>query len=159
MRRLYPNLLIRLNATVVKWRNDNKEDIQALVDLADKYWLSIKFVELYPNTDPDFIPLEDVKPILEELGFEKYKEDERSSVYGRGKRIVILTKISCGSDWEDNVIPPHQSDIFVSPDWLVSPYPSSKDKLSIYDAIKKQSTEELENILGQATDFEWALVE
>jgi len=54
-----------------------------MIDLADKYGLSIKFVELYPNTEPDFIPLETIKPILEELGFEKYQEKPRQIVYGR----------------------------------------------------------------------------
>lgn len=153
MRKLYPNLLIRLNATVVKWRNDNKEDISALVDLADKNGFSIKFVELYPNTEPDFIPLETIQPILEDLGFEKYQEKPRQTIYGRWKRIIILTKISCGATGqEEHVIAPEDSDIFVSPDGLVSPYPSSENKISLYDAIKKQNSQEVARLLQQAID-------
>ncbi len=153
MRKLYPNVLIRLNATVVKWRNDNKEDISALVDLADKHGLSIKFVELYPNTESDFIPLETIKPILEELGFEKYQEKPRQTIYWRGKRIIILTKISCGATGkEEHVIAPQESDIFVSPDGLVSPYPSSENKISLFDAIKKQNSQEVARLLQQAID-------
>lgn len=154
MRDLYPNLLIRLNATVVKWRNDNKEDIASLVDLSDKYGLSIKFVELYPNTEPDFVPLETIEPILEELGFEKYQEKPRQKIYGKGKRIIILTKISCWAtgEEEEHIIAPEQSDIFVSPDWLVSPYPSSENKISLYKAIKTQNAQEVSKLLQQAID-------
>lgn len=153
MRKLYPNLLIRINATVVKWRNDNKEDIATLVDLAEQYSLSIKFVELYPNTEPDFVPLETIKPILEDLGFEKYQEKPRQIIYGRGKRIIVLTKISCwATGQEEHVIAPQENDIFVSPDGLVSPYPSSENKVSLFDAIKKQNSQEVTRLLQQAID-------
>ncbi|HCY20450.1 TPA: hypothetical protein DIC40_01010 [Patescibacteria group bacterium] len=88
-----------------------------MVDLADKHSLSIKFVELYPNTEPDFIPLKTIEPILEDLGFEKYQEKPRQTIYGRGKRIIILTKISCGATGqEEHIIAPADNDIFISPD-------------------------------------------
>lgn len=151
MRKLYPNLLIRLNATVVKWRNDNKEDLSALIDVADRYGLSIKFVELYPNTEAKFISLKTIEPILEELWFQKYQEQPRQTIYGRGKRIIILTRISCwATGEEDNVIPPEESDVFVSPDGLISPYPSTQNKVSLYDAIKKRDTKDVEKLLYEA---------
>lgn len=153
MRKLYPNLLIRLNATVVKWRNDNQKDIESMINLADKYGLSIKFVELYPHTDPAFLPLKDIEPILESLGFEKYQEKPRQVIYGRWKRIIILTKISCGATGEEeNIIPPEESDIFISPDGLVSPYPSNESKLSLYSSLKEKNTHEIEKLLQQAID-------
>ena len=67
--------------------------------------------------------------------------------------IIILTKISCwATGEEDNVIPPQESDIFVSPDWLVSPYPSTQNKISLYDDKKKRNTENIVNLLQQAIE-------
>lgn len=155
MKKLHPNLIIRLNATVVKWRNDNKQDIAAMIAVADQYGLSIKFVELYPNTDPDFVPLQSIESILEELDFEKYQETPRQMIYGRWKRIVVLTKIFCGleeTNQEHPEINSHESDIFVSPDGLISPYPTSENKVSLYEAIKTKNTQEIEKLLCEAID-------
>jgi hypothetical protein len=40
----------------------------------------------------------------------------------------------------------------VSPDGLVSPYPSSENKVSLFDAIKKQNSQEVTRLLQQAID-------
>jgi len=64
-----------------------------------------------------------------------------------------LTKISCGATGqEEHVIAPEESDIFVSPDGFVSPYPSSENNVSLYDAIKTRNTQEVANLLQQAID-------
>lgn len=149
MRKLYPNLLIRLNATIAKWRNDNQKDIESMIDLADQYGLSLKFVELYPNTDPAFLPLKAIEPILESLGFEKYQEKQRQTIYIRWKRIIILTKVF---GQEENTISPGETDVFVSPDGLVFPYPSTKNKIPMHDAIKKRNTQKIETLLQQAIE-------
>lgn len=149
----HPNLIIRLNATIVKWRNDNEKDINSMIDIAEKYGLSLKFVELYPHTAPDFIALEQVEHILLHLWFQEHQQTPRQKIYIRGKRVIILAKIFC---WDEEVyqdtptITPEQSDIFVSPDWLVSPYPMTNDKISLYDAIKTKNTNQLEYLLQEA---------
>jgi len=152
IKKQHKSLIIRLNATIVKWRNDNIKDISAMIDIADQYWLSIKFVELYPKTDPNFIALESVEYILIELGFEKYQETNRQKIYGRWKRIIVLTKISC---WYEEDRKPAENDIFVSPDWLISPYPTDQNKVSIYNSIKTRNIEETVNLIDKSTENVW----
>lgn len=155
MKKLHPDLIIRLNATIVKWRNDNPDDIEAMINVADMYGLSIKFVELYPNTDPEFIPLQSIEQILEEKWFEKQSNKPRQSVFQRGKRTIILAKIFCGaaSQYNDPEDFCRQSnDLFVTPDWWISPCPVNIQKVSAYNAIKQRHTTQLQKLLGKAVN-------
>lgn len=153
IKKLHPNLDIRLNATIVKWRNDNIQDVSEMIDLADQYGLSIKFVELYPTTDPTFVPLETLVPILEELNFTKTEENERRMIFKKGESLVILTKIYCG-EWNEydteSDVSAKERDLFVSPDAWASPYPSNIRNTNFYDAIKQRNKEEMFKLLDES---------
>lgn len=144
----YPKLNIRLNATIVKWRNDNVEDISSMVEIANKYWLSIKFVELFPNTEPDFIDIKSIEHLLKIIWFKFYEETPRQIKYCKWKIIISLTRII--SNYSKSIDENKYTDIFVSPDWLVSPYPYNDWSNSLYDQIKNRDSFWIEKILHEA---------
>jgi len=155
MKKNHPNLIIRLNATIVKWRNDNPRDIEAMIDVADKYGLSIKFVELYPNTDPDFVPLKSIEDILEDQWFEKYTTKPRQSIFQRWKRTIVLAKIFCWAAVEYNdpeEFCRQENDLFITPDGWISQCPVNIQNISVYDAIKQRNIWQLHDLLSKVNN-------
>lgn len=86
---------IRLNVTFVKNVNDNLDAIQNLVEFANTLNASIKFIELYPNSDEMFVPLNILSSFLDNLGYEIYSQDDRQISFCKSERRVVLTQIFC----------------------------------------------------------------
>ena len=95
LRKNSPAIDIRLNVTFVKNVNDNLNAIQDLVDFANTLNASIKFIELYPNSDEMFVPLNVLSSFLDTLGYKKYSKDDRQILFYKNEQQVTLTQIFC----------------------------------------------------------------
>lgn len=91
---IFPNLKIRLNVTPTKSNNWSSNLLKELIEYAKQINASIKFTELFPNTDDDCVSIASMEEELTKLG---YKEQLS---YGRTRKFekdicVYLTQCTC----------------------------------------------------------------
>ncbi len=152
-REKYPNVEIRLNATLVKGINTSDEKINSYIDLAEKLSASIKFLELYPNTLPGFYSLEKFGEKLKQLGFKLMEKDNRKTLFEKKNVKIILGRIFCA--FAEQTKDPYNeckkyNDLFITPEGKIKPCRSILREIDIYDEVKNQDAESLKNkiILG-----------
>ena len=91
---LFPSLKIRLNVTPTKSNNWSPDLLEELIEYAKQINASIKFTELFPNTDNDCVSIDSMEKELANLGYE-----EKPS-YGRTRKFekdicIYLTQCTC----------------------------------------------------------------
>ena len=91
---IFPNLKIRLNVTPTKSNNWSSDLLKELIEYAKQINASIKFTELFPNTDDDCVSIASMEEELTKLG---YKEQPS---YGRTRKFekdicIYLTQCTC----------------------------------------------------------------
>ena len=91
---IFPSLKIRLNVTPTKSNNWSSDLLEELIDYAKKINATIKFTELFPNTDDDCVSIASMEEELKKLGYE-----EKPS-YGRTRKFekdicIYLTQCTC----------------------------------------------------------------
>lgn len=153
LRQSYPNLHIRLNATLMDGLNTSEQDIDQMITTAENQNLSIKYVELYPKNTEWYVDLLFVEEILKAKWFEKQSEQGRQIQYQKGKVVVILTRIFC-SNAELSKNPQSYckayNDVYISPDWTMSVCPNDPKKIDIYDIVKDRDEAWFGYILQQS---------
>lgn len=142
----YPNVELRLNATLVKGINTSKNKIREYIRFAEILGASIKFLELFPNTSKDFFPLEKVENILIELGFKKFSNENRKSDFRRRNMIIRLSKIFCA--FAENTSDPCKfckkyNDLFVTPEGKIKPCRSQLRSINILEDVKNRDDKKL----------------
>lgn len=149
----FPNVEVRLNSTLIGGVNDSENEINGLIQLAARLGASIKFIELYPETDDRFIPIDFVEQIITRQGFVPKVSTTRKNNYSNGFVEVGLTKIFCASvKYEDNpaVFCSNNNDLFISPDGTIKPCRNSNTEISIFGEVKSRNEESLCRKLQEA---------
>ncbi len=137
---------IRINTTIVRGQNDDKEDFRKLLELANNLDASIKIIELFSEDKEQIVPINEIKEILLEFGFKVFNEYAHKIVLFDGKTKIILSKIFCAAANDrynpDNYCNEH-NDLFVSPDGIIKLCRYIKDEVSILEEVKNRDVEGL----------------
>ena len=142
----FPNIDIRINTTLIKNINSDKKSINDLLSFSSKLHASIKFIEMYPATSDQFVPIEEIEKQLLEQNFIPIVSTTRKKNYYNGMLKVGLTKIFCATI---NIQPNPQTfcannnDLFISPDGTIKPCRHSETEIDILPETKKQDAEGL----------------
>ncbi len=116
---------VRLNAAIQKGLNDSPDQITRYIDFANETGSSIKYLELYPSTAPDYVPIDDLKDRLVQTGYTPDKNNKRSTKMTKsGSADIFLSKIFCAhaaATKNPSQTCQEQNDIFVSPDGTLKP--------------------------------------
>ncbi|MCK5149796.1 radical SAM protein [Candidatus Pacearchaeota archaeon] len=144
----FPNVEIRLNATLIEGINTSKAKIREYIELANKLNASIKFLELYPKEAEGFFSLEKLEKILLDLGFKKVSSDNRKKVLKNDKTKIILGKIFCafaeGSN-DPSAECKQYNDLFITPEGKIKPCRSILREIDILEDVKGRNEEALIN--------------
>lgn len=149
----FPNVEIRVNATLLKGYNSAEDDIDDLLEFASKLNASVKFVELYPPTADEFIPVEEAECYLLRRGFGRISSTTRKKDYSNGFLEVGLTKIFCSSanDHDDpSAYCETNNDLFVSPDGKIKPCRHNPMEIDILPETKDRDSEGICQKLSRA---------
>lgn len=150
----YPNAQIRFNTTILKGLNDDKKNISQLLDFTSELKASIKFIELYPASKSNFVPLSVIENILKQKQFEKIRSNERQIIYLKDNAITaVLTKIFCAhaatSKKPTEYCSAHQ-DLFITPDGGIKTCMNTNEEISILNAIRNRDIKRLSHQLNLA---------
>ena len=95
VRDLYPKLEIRLNVTPCKDNGWNINFLKELIEYSKKINASIKFTELFPNTDPSTVTLKEIIDQLYIIGYEEVPIENRTRLFRKDKESIYLTQCTC----------------------------------------------------------------
>lgn len=148
VRKLYPNMQIRLNATLVKGVNWSSRELEELIEFSKKINSSIKFTELFPSKDENCVGEEDVIKELLKYGYARIENDNRSKVYKNKNHKIYLTRCVC--ETAKLTSSPIKyciecSDLYVNHDGTFIPCRLKKQKINIIDELKNNDTNALLN--------------
>ena len=91
---IFPSLKIRLNATPTRSNNWSRELLKEFIEYATKINASIKFTELFPNTDNDCVPIDEMKAEIQNLGYKEQPSYGRTTKFEKDISIY-LTQCTC----------------------------------------------------------------
>lgn len=152
----YPNVEICLNCTLVSGVNSDKQMIANLLKFAEDMKASIKFIELFPKNSNGYVPLNELRSFLYELGFYDIPSSVRKEKYTNDLIEVGLTKIFCAKACEEESPADYcrsHNDLFVSPDGKIKPCRYSEFEVDILTAVKNRSVLETRQGIEQAFDL------
>ncbi len=139
-----PQVKIRLNATVVKGTNSQEQDIFSLLTFAEGLRASIKFVELFPPTHSEFVPVAQIEKAIVGAGFSKVPSETRKMLYTNGVTDASITKIFCAAalDFEDPAgFCLKSNDLFVSPDGKIKPCRFDEREVDVKKEVRARDME------------------
>lgn len=99
LRARYPELDIRLNVTptLINWNN---ELLEQLMGFGEDINATIKFTELFPNTDSQVVPKETIEEYILKRGYRKQKTVDRATYYSLDSYLVVITQCTCSKALE-----------------------------------------------------------
>lgn len=152
IRKIYPNLDIRLNKVNIK--SEGLGDIKQYIEFAKRINASIKFVELFSDNKDEIITLNEISEYLMKLGF-KYKGISNISKQELtdGETTIVLSRIFCANAIMQ--IDPEKycnkyNDLFITPEGNINICRNSKDDIPIYEEIKERNDIKLRKKLDMA---------
>ncbi len=148
---------VRLNVCCVKDINDNKEEIQKILDFAEQYGLDILFIELLDPPEELYISIEKIEKILLDIGLELSGKSKRKWVYNYKNNISVeLERCLCRNVELTNNVDFYctsDNDLFITPDGKIKPCMlKKKGMIDILEAIKERDKKSLGLYLKQAID-------
>lgn len=143
LRKIFPNINIRLNCTLINGINTEKQEILNLLDFAYLNNSSIKFIELLPEKETLnlFYPIKNLERILQEENYFLLEESAIQKIYIKGNHIVILSRIVCSLSRQLKTSKPHCNDtnsLFLTSDGNIHPCMKNSFEISILDEIKNR---------------------
>ena len=100
VRKLYPNIEIRLNSTLVKGVNWSDEELNKLIEFSKEIKASIKFTELFPQKQEECVKEEEVIKKIVKYGYSKENSNNnnnRSKAYKKENHEIFLTRCVCAT--------------------------------------------------------------
>lgn len=152
-RQNFPSIKIRLNSTLLRGYNFSKEAIEEVLKFANRIDASVKFVELYPPTADEFVPVKSMENYLLRHKFLPIASTTRKKDYSDGLCQVGLTKIFCSSasDYDDpSAYCAANNDLFISPDGRIKPCRHNPKEIDILSEIKNRDSDGLYQKLSLA---------
>lgn len=95
IRALYPELQIRLNVTPCKDNGWSIDSLKELIEYSKEISASIKFTELFPNTDSSTVKIEKIMEQLYLLGYEEVPTQSRTRLFRADTNSIYLTQCTC----------------------------------------------------------------
>lgn len=95
IRKLYPEIEIRLNVTPCKNQNWDIKELKSLISFAEEIGASIKCTELFPNNQENCISIETLEDELQEIGYTYVPTEGRTKCYEKDKEQIFLTQCTC----------------------------------------------------------------
>lgn len=149
----YPDLPIVINTTCINGFNAEPENFAALIEFAKSINASIKVIELFPRDRPDTVKLEDIRELLDGLGFVDTSKELRKIRLSDGQTNIALARIFC-SEAIQNGDPAGfcntNNDLFVSPDGQAKPCRSDMMEIDFNPALKSRNEQDMVDIIRQA---------
>lgn len=145
-RDLFPMLDIRINTTLVRGVNSDEKVVNELLSFASRLNASIKFIEMYPSTSDQFVPVSVIEEFLLNKNFYPIVSTIRKKNYYNGIIEVGLTKIFCAtinSQPNPGTFCAKNNDLFVSPDGTIKPCRHKLFEVNILPETKSRNVEGL----------------
>ncbi len=156
LRNTNPDLNIRINSTIVKGQNNDIQDYKKLIDFSKRIQASIKIVELYPDTDKNYVPIQEIKNKFIDLGFMIKDEFTHKIILFDGVTEVHLTKIFCSgakNRYNSNKYCNQYNDLFVSPNAEIKLCRYIENNVSILKEIKNRDEIALDYKINLASEL------
>lgn len=148
VRKYYPKINIRFNATLVKGINSSENEILRIIKLAKKLEASIKFIELLPNTEEDerkFVSIEIIGKILMRHNYKLFEDGQLQKIYFNKGLIVVLAKIVCSVSRQLGTASPHcttTNNVFLAADGTIKPCMKNSFEINVLKEIKNKDADE-----------------
>lgn len=137
----YPNLKIRLNVTPTKDNNWSTEFVEELISYAKQINASIKFTELFPNTEENCVTITDMKNELAKFGFIEQPSYGRTIKFEKDI-CIYLTQCTCSKA----ILTPdplaycrENHDLYVNHTGHIMLCRLAKDSLYVLDDVKERN--------------------
>ncbi|MEN8906704.1 MAG: aminotransferase class V-fold PLP-dependent enzyme [Clostridiales bacterium] len=156
IRNINPNIKIRINTTIIKGINDSDTDLINLINLADKLNASIKFIELYSDSENNIVPIYDLQQKVKCFNFRYIDQQSDRVIMFNGKVKIIFTKIFCNiakDYFEPNSYCHLRNDIFITPDGYLKMCRNSKASVYILDEVVNRDIKGLETKFNMANNI------
>ncbi len=153
IRKIFPQLVITLDITLLKGMNSSKEEIEDYIKFGEDNNVYIKFIELFKSKKELLYYVELIENILKEKEYEKRTEYIRKTEYIKNDNKVILSKCFCASN-ENNIELGNEcknhNDLFISSDGKISVCRLNAYEIDILKEIKQRTEKELVNKINEA---------
>ncbi len=146
VRKLYPKLHIRLNITPCKDNNWNLDAFKQLIEYSRKIQASIKLTELFPNTDPSTVTIEELIKQLEILGYTEIVTDDRTRLFKSQNHYIYLTQCTCSKAIQTKspiTYCRENHDLYINHDGTVPLCRLGKENLNIIQELEGKNIEML----------------
>lgn len=145
-RNLYPDVEINLNYALIK-KDNVFEETKNIIDFCRKNNINVKFIELFPKTSNDFLPLELLHNNLIKNDHILLKSGMRKNKFSNtDKSFIYTTKCLCSRalDFDSPSKFCHDNnDLFLSQDGSIKLCRILDDEVKILDEIKERDDEAL----------------
>jgi DNA-binding transcriptional LysR family regulator/molybdenum cofactor biosynthesis enzyme MoaA len=153
LRSSYPLLNIGINMTWINNLNSSISDIKNIINFVESIKGSLKIIELYPNTLPNYISLTQMGNYMEKLGFKFIEQSFRKTRYSNSIVDVYLTKCTCTAALESNNAAKtcnENNDLYISMDGKIRLCIQSSDEMDICEEIKERDNNSLIEKINEA---------
>lgn len=145
-----PEIRIVFNITIVKGMNDSISDLLNIINYAKELNTEIKIIELFPNTDPGCVTLDELTLTLNNFNFKVVKSNHRTRTLSDDVTSITLTKIFCEiqRDNKNSDMCGEYNDLFISPNGSIKPCRNKDYVVSIKEDIKGKNDIQLSEKLS-----------
>lgn len=149
VRKLYPNIEIRLNSTLVKGVNWSDEELNKLIEFSKEIKASIKFTELFPQKQEECVKEEEVIKKIVKYGYSKENSNNnnnRSKAYKKENHEIFLTRCVCATaKLVENPIEYciQSSDLYVNHNGCFMPCRMKNMQINFLEELKNNNTQGL----------------
>lgn len=154
IKKKFPAIDLRLNATLVEWTTMNSHEIVSMLSFVKDNDLTIKYLELSPRWAEGFVPTTALIPFLMREWFVATPTERGETIYTFGNAKVILRTLMC-SFVQDNGLNQEyckeNADINISPDGKISSCIYDQKKIWIYEIVKSRDKTQLSDAFVRAT--------
>ncbi|MDR1426032.1 MAG: hypothetical protein LBI70_03540 [Rickettsiales bacterium] len=115
-----------------------------ILDFATEYNLSVKLIELYPESAVGFVSLKNLEDVLRHfLGAKFSSKNGRQIIYQANGVTIILTRVLCAAaknsiEMSDSEFCKINQDFFITPDGGTETCAASDEGVSIYNSVKNR---------------------
>lgn len=145
VRSYFSDMIIHLNATVIRGMNDNPLEMEKIIKFATSIGGEAKFIDLASSNQKLIVPCEEIEESLTSIGFKKTECNNWQSFFSRRNENVIVTR--CGFS-EQNRGRGYRN-LFLNPDGTIISDGEKDFPVSLLQEIHER------NIEGFAKKIEW----
>lgn len=146
IRMMYPDLTININYALIN-SNDVYEKISKIIDFANVNNINVKFIELFPKSSKDYLPLEKLHEFLIKNGHLLLCQNNRKNKFTNGNNSFIYTTKCLCSRALDFASPAdfckHNNDLFIAQDGKVKLCRLMDEEVSLLEEIKNRDDKRL----------------